>query len=187
MPNIKKVPRKPHPIGQEFKTLADCHTSCILRMDTVSDPVSEFGNEPGMKKLTATVKRLVQPWFGSGRTVIADFWFGSPDMVKMLFKLGLFFIMQVCKRRYWPRGMPQTDIVEKVEEAYGSCYTMSKCLGNGSSLFTCDYRDQKVKAFVSSCSTTILTGKKVLEGTHVRIITIQRPEVAEEYETHKSK
>jgi len=188
MPNIKKVPRKPHPIGQEFKTLADCHTSCILRMDTVSDPVSkEFGDEPGMKKLTATVKRLVQPWFGSRRTVIADSWFGSPDMVIMLFNLGLFSIMQVCKRHYWPRGMPQTDIVEKVEEAYGSCYTMNKCVGNVSSLFTCAYRDQKIKAFISSCSTTIPTGEKVFEGPRGRRITIQRPEVAEEYETHKSK
>ncbi|KAK4518209.1 uncharacterized protein ATC70_001561 [Mucor velutinosus] len=90
MPNIKKVPGKPHPIGQEFKTLADCHTSCILRMDTVSDPVSkEFDDEPGMKKLTATVnKRSVQPWSGSGRTVIADSWFGSSDMVKMLSNLA---------------------------------------------------------------------------------------------------
>ncbi|KAK9681222.1 hypothetical protein K7432_015699 [Basidiobolus ranarum] len=30
MANIKKVPRKPHPIGQEFETLADNHTYCIL-------------------------------------------------------------------------------------------------------------------------------------------------------------
>ncbi|CAO3607093.1 unnamed protein product [Mucor hiemalis] len=38
MPNLKKVPRKPHPIGQEFKTLADHHTYCIIQIDTVSDP-----------------------------------------------------------------------------------------------------------------------------------------------------
>ncbi|KAI8890850.1 hypothetical protein K501DRAFT_143431, partial [Backusella circina FSU 941] len=28
MPNLKKVPRKSHPIGQEFKILADHHTYC---------------------------------------------------------------------------------------------------------------------------------------------------------------
>jgi hypothetical protein len=38
MPNLKKVPRKPHPTGQEFKSLADYYTSAIIRLDTVSDP-----------------------------------------------------------------------------------------------------------------------------------------------------
>ncbi|OAD01501.1 hypothetical protein MUCCIDRAFT_112951 [Mucor lusitanicus CBS 277.49] len=67
MPNLKKVPRKPHPIGQEeFKTLADRHSYCILQMDTVSDPLpKEFDNDPVMKKLTATVKRLVKPGIGT--------------------------------------------------------------------------------------------------------------------------
>lgn len=40
MPNLKKVPRKPHPIGQEFKTLADNYAYCILQLDTVSDKVN---------------------------------------------------------------------------------------------------------------------------------------------------
>ncbi|KAG1462937.1 hypothetical protein G6F56_005406 [Rhizopus delemar] len=41
MTNLKKVPRKPHPIGQELKTLTDYDTSCILQLDTVSDPVKK--------------------------------------------------------------------------------------------------------------------------------------------------
>lgn len=68
-----------------------------------------------MKKLTITVKRLVKPWFGFGRTVIADSWFGSPDMVSMLMNHGLYSIMQVTKHRYWPQGMFETDIVESVD------------------------------------------------------------------------
>lgn len=32
MPNVKKVPRKPHSIGQEFKTLADDETYCIIQL-----------------------------------------------------------------------------------------------------------------------------------------------------------
>ncbi|PHZ10704.1 uncharacterized protein RHIMIDRAFT_239526 [Rhizopus microsporus ATCC 52813] len=100
-PNLKKVPRKPHPIGQEFKTLADNHCYCILRVDTVSDPCpKEFDKDPGIKKLRATVKRLVKPWFDSGRTVITDPWFSSPDMISMLMNHGHYSIMQVTKRRY---------------------------------------------------------------------------------------
>ncbi|CAO3672812.1 unnamed protein product [Rhizopus microsporus] len=75
----------------------------------------KFDKDPGMKKLTITVKRLVKPWFGFGRTVIADSWFGSPDMVSMLMNHGLYSIMQVTKHRYWPQGMFETDIVESVD------------------------------------------------------------------------
>lgn len=186
MPNLKKVPRKPHPIGQEFKTLADHHTFCIVQMDTVSDPrPKEYDDDPGMRKLTATVKRLVKPWFGSGRTVIADSWFGSPDMTTMLSDLGLYSIMQITKRRYWPRGMPITDIVEQVEEADGSFYTMKKDSGSGK-IFTCAYRDKKVKAFISSCGTTRLTGQRTFIGSGGHLVTIQRPAVVGEYESHKS-
>lgn len=186
MPNLKKVPRKPHPIGQEFKTLADHHTYCILQMDAVSDPVSkEFDNELGMRKLTATIKRLTKPWFGSGRTVIADSWFGSPDMTTILSGLGLYSIMQVCKRRYWPRGMPETDIVEQVEPEIGSYYTMKKD-SSSSKLFVCAYRDQKVKAFVSSCGTTRLSSERTFIGSGGNLVTIRRPAVVDEYERHKS-
>ncbi|OBZ82421.1 hypothetical protein A0J61_09529 [Choanephora cucurbitarum] len=60
-PWLGVVPRKPHPIGQEFKTLTDHHTHCILRIDTVSDPrPKEYDDEPGMRKLTAAIKRLVK-------------------------------------------------------------------------------------------------------------------------------
>ncbi|CAO3621055.1 unnamed protein product [Mucor hiemalis] len=186
MPNLKKVPRKPHPIGQEFKTLADHHTYCILRMDTVSDPLQkEFDNEPGMLKMMGTIKRLVKPWFDSGRTVIADSWFGSPAMIAMLSELGLYSIMQVCKRRYWPRGMPTTDIVEQVAGEVGSHFTMKKVSGS-SKYFTCAYRDQKVKAFVSSCGTTRLTGSRTFLGSGGNVVTITRPAVVDEYERHKS-
>ena len=65
MPNLKKVPRKPHPIGQEFKTFADNHNYCILQLDTVSDKVpKEFDDVD--RNLVTTVKRLCNPWFTSG-------------------------------------------------------------------------------------------------------------------------
>jgi hypothetical protein len=188
MPNVKKVPRKPHPIGQEFKSLADYHTSCILRIDTTCDPKpKEFDDEPGMRNLLATVKRLVKPWFSSGRTVIADSWFGSPDAIMMLQKLGLYSIMHVTKRRYWPRGMPSTDITQQVEDSQGSHYTMYKRCNDGEKIFTCAYRDTKIKAFVSSCGTTILDHYKSIQGRDGSLTDIKRPQVVSEYEMHKSK
>lgn len=136
-----------------------------------------------MRKLTATVKRLVKPWFGTGRTVIADSWFGAPDMKSMLTKEGLFSIMQVAKRRYWPRGMPTTDIVENTDSEPGSFFTMKN---QERGMFVCAFRHLKVKAFISSCGTTKLVGDcAVQQGSQVK--RFPRPEFIEEYETHKSK
>ncbi|CEP20141.1 hypothetical protein [Parasitella parasitica] len=176
MPNLKKVPRKPHPIGQEFKTLADHHTNCILRIDTTCDPKpKEFDGETGMGKLSATVKRLVKPWFFSGRTVVADSWFGSPAMVIMQERLILYTVMQVAKRRYWPRGMPSTDIVGQVEAPRGSHFTMKKTTDDGNTIFACAYRDLKVKAFISSCGTTSLVGYKSIVEPNGSVTGIKRP------------
>ncbi|CEP07628.1 hypothetical protein, partial, partial [Parasitella parasitica] len=184
MPNLKKVPRKPHPIGQEFKTLADHHTYCILQIDTVSDPKpKEYDSDEGMRKLTATVKRLVKPWFFTGRTVIADSWFGAPDMTTMLTELGLYSIMQIAKRRYWPRGMPTTDVVEHTDSEPGSFFTMKN---QQRGMFVTTFRHLKVKAFISSCGTTRLSGSCAVEHRG-QIKQFERPAVVDEYEKHKSK
>jgi hypothetical protein len=187
MPNLKKVLRKPHLIRQEFKAVANYDTNCLSCLDTVSDPCArEYDNDEGVRNLTATVKRLVKPWFGSGRTVIADSWFGSPQMITMLSGLGLYSIMQVTKRRFWPRGMPSVDIVSQLESPYGSSYTMHKFDGQGNKFFLCAYRDQKAKALVSSGSTTRIAGERHFVDNS-RQVVIKRSEVFEEYETHKSK
>jgi hypothetical protein len=98
-------------------------------LDTVSDPCKkEHDNDPGMRNLLAAVKRLVKPWFYSGRTVVADFWFGSPEMATMLSSLGLYSIMQVIKRRAWPKGMPTFDVVERCGEELGNHFTCKKII-----------------------------------------------------------
>ncbi|KAL4208332.1 hypothetical protein AB4K20DRAFT_1970891 [Rhizopus microsporus] len=108
-----------------------------------------------MKKLTTTVERLVKSWFGSGRIIIADSWFSSLDMTSMLMNHGLYSTMQATKH-----------------------------IANGK-MFVCTFRIQKVKAFVSSCGTTRLTGEKTLKPSDGNPVTIKRPEVVDECERHK--
>jgi hypothetical protein len=134
-----------------------------------------------------TVERLLMPWFNRGKIIIADSWFGSPEVVSMLNELGLYSIMHVMKRRYWSRGMSSTDIVDQDDEARNSHYTMHKTYENGMKIFLCAYRDLKVKTFVSSCSTTTLENyKSVLEPSGEKFM-LHRPQVVEEYEAHKSR
>ncbi|CEG63121.1 hypothetical protein RMATCC62417_00323 [Rhizopus microsporus] len=85
-------------------------------------------------------------------------------MVSMLMNHGLYSIMQVTKRRYWPQGMLETGIVESVDANYGGCFTMKKDTANGK-MFVCAFRAQKVKAFVSSCGTARLTGEKTFKSS----------------------
>ncbi|CEG76419.1 hypothetical protein RMATCC62417_11316 [Rhizopus microsporus] len=103
----------------------------------------------------------------------------------MLMNYGLYSIMQITKRRYWFQGMPETDIVESVDANYGSYYTMKKDTANGK-MFVCAFRAQRVKAFVSSCGTTRLTGEKTFKSFDGNLVTVKRPEVVGEYERHKS-
>lgn len=187
MPSIKHVPRKPHPIGQEYKTIADCDSCCILRLDFVSDKFKKKFDDTD-RVLIAQVKRLSEPWFGSGRTLIADSWFGSPEMASVMLGKGLFSIMQVCKRRYWPRGMPRKDMVANLGSEFGSMLSMTSVdPGTGHTLLACSYRDKKPKALVSSCGTTDLVGDRQFHDKRGELITIKRPAVFEDYETHKSK
>ncbi|CEP15019.1 hypothetical protein [Parasitella parasitica] len=174
--------------NSHFRLTIDCNhnTNCILRINTTCDPKpKEFDGEPGMGKLLATVKRLVKPWFFSGRTAVADSWFGSPAMVMMLERLGLYSVMQVVKRRYWPRGMPSTDIFGQVEALRGSHFTMKKTTDDGNTIFACAYRDLKVKAFMSSCGTTSLVGYKKIVEPNGSVTGIKRPQIVSEYEEHK--
>ena len=63
---------------------------------------------------------------------------------------------------------------------------MKKDIANGK-MFVCTFRIQKVKAFVSSCGTTRLTGEKTLKPSDGNPVTIKRPEVVDECERHKSR
>ncbi|KAG2194116.1 hypothetical protein INT47_003059 [Mucor saturninus] len=139
---LKKVPRKPHPIGQEYKTIADNVTCIIMRMDFCGDPLQRRPRPTEDRSIAATVKQLTEPWYHSGRVIIADSWFGSPKMARKRLEVGLHSIMQVCKRLYWPKGMPTTDIVQSLGPEYSSSLFM-KLTVPGEHLFVGAFRDLK--------------------------------------------
>lgn len=130
MPNIKKVPRKPHPVGQEYKTVVDTTTCCIVRLDFTGDNFRRSFDDRYDSKTIASVCRLTQPWFNSGRTISADSWFGSPAMVRAMREHGLYSIMQMKKRRYWPRAMPDIDILEALGRNFGDTVCFKSTVDN---------------------------------------------------------
>lgn len=187
MPNLKKVPRKPHSVGQEYKTIADNVTAVIMRLDFCGDPLLRVPARREDRTIVATVKRLTRPWFFSGRTIVADSWFGSPKMARQLKEHGLYSIMQVAKRAYWPNGMPMVDMVQNLGTEYGSYKSMVSTVP-GESMMVVSFRDLKAKAIVSTCGVTA-EGKtrRFRDPTNGVMVEVKRPKVFDEYEENKSK
>lgn len=183
MPNLKKVPRKPHPVGQEYKTLADTTTSAILRLDFTGDKgPREY--EPEHPAIVAPVMRLCKPYMHSGRTIIADSWFGSPIMVRTMKEYGLYSIMQAKRRRYWPRGMPQDDVGEMLGGEFGSTVSLKTTSGD---MYVSALQDRKPKVIIANCSTTTSSDTEISKFINGEMKTMHRPQVFDEYETNKGK
>ncbi|RHZ82423.1 hypothetical protein Glove_109g106 [Diversispora epigaea] len=92
-PFQRKIPRKPHPIGCEFKTMADARTNLFLQLDPVEPP--EYSSKKKFAEHSATIAtmlRLTEPWFSSGRTIIADSWFDAleSDYGSFISRVGKF-------------------------------------------------------------------------------------------------
>lgn len=167
--NLKKVPRKPYPIGQEYKTIADNVTAIIMRLDFCGDPL-----------LRAPAPR-------EGRTIVADSWFGSLKMARELRDNGLYSIMQVAKRAYWPTGMPVADIIETLGADYIS-YNSMISKDTNENLVAVSFRDLKVKAIIATCGVT--TRGKIRRFRNINtgeMVEVVRPKVFDEYEENKSK
>lgn len=144
---VNIVNRKPHPVGQEYKTVADAVTSCIIRADVSSDVIQqEFDDRFNMKTIS-TVCRLRKPWFYSGRTVIADSWLGSLAMIRELETFGMHSTMQVKKRSYWPRGMPEADILQELGPSFGKYVCFKSTVDE---IFVTALRDRQPKVVISN-------------------------------------
>jgi hypothetical protein len=69
-------------------------TLCVSTIISFPSPtLKEFGRE--YSSTTATILRLSKPYFGTGRTIIGDSWFGSVTNAAVLYSHGLYSILMV--------------------------------------------------------------------------------------------
>lgn len=94
--HVTKIPRKPRGIGVEMKCSADGESCIMLRLEIqkgASAPLQQFQTAPANIPFhCAVVLRLVLPWIGTGRLVVADAAFTSLRTCAELLLRGLFFI-----------------------------------------------------------------------------------------------
>lgn len=97
LPHSSKQPMKPANEGSELKSSACAESGIMLRVEVLEgkDVMArkEYVTPPHSYNAgTGHLLRLVQPWIGSGRVVIADSAFSSVQALIALFQLGMYFI-----------------------------------------------------------------------------------------------
>ena len=169
-----KILRKPRPVGNEIKDMSDARSNIIIKIELnegkekmrEKDHVLEYG------ATTAAVLRLTKDYRGSGRTVIADSWFGSVKSASALMNAGLYSIMLVkTAHKNYPR-----ELLNESELERGEWVAYSGKLDD-TDLQAVSFQDLKKKQFISTCSTAI-EGNPRKTKHHGEI---PRPQVAEEY------
>lgn len=104
--------RKPTPYGMMFKTLCcgDSHIMLVAELAESKERMAEYEYRDITGASTATTLRLTKYWAGSGRTVVADSWFGSCNTAEFLMDVhGLYCVMCV---KNGSSGFPKAAIRE---------------------------------------------------------------------------
>ena len=172
-----KIMRKPRPIGNEIKDISDSRSNVVFRMELYEGREAmqgkEFVDEYGAT--AATSLRLTSDIQGSGRTVIADSWFGSVKTAICLRKRGLHSIMLVKTAH---RNFPK-ELLNETPIRRGDWVAYSGEI-QGVNLQAVAFMDLQKKQFISTCSTSI-PGNPRHTKHHG---DVSRPKVAEEYLSH---
>lgn len=188
MPSKVKIPRKPDHLntGREYRTAADVESGLMIHVEPAIAAISLAFDDTFPKTIAATL-RMTEPWFGTGRTIIGDSWFGSPLNAVALMKHGLFCVLQVKRRKYWPKHFPRNpDIVELLDaktSQYGDVVCMTRDLEDVS-MMACAVKDRRVNVFVATCGSIAITKhvrRTVKEGRMSRDIEMPLTQVHDLY------
>jgi hypothetical protein len=101
------VPRKPHPMGNEYHTIACGVCGILFALSLVegkdSPPEARPKKYTALGKTAATLLTLCESLFSTGKVVVLDSGFCVLQAIVELKKKGVFAAAAIKKRRYWPR------------------------------------------------------------------------------------
>ena len=166
MPGWGMIPRKPRlGKGRELRTLCDGASGIMIRFDPMEGTKPRFNAVETRKRwyqelgaTVAVVLRWCEPWFGSGRVLIADSWFGSLKACKELRDRSIFSVMNVKTRnREYPTEYLHAMNDEKAQGEF-TCMDTTVDLVDGTSTTIAAVAHKGPAGVplctVSSCSTT---------------------------------
>ena len=179
MPGLMVVLRKPTPIGLEVHTLC-CALCGILIWFEVYEGKEAMGKAKycdQYPKSIALTLRMVEPFFSTGRVLIADSWFGSRACALALFMKTIFCVMNVKTAH---KNYPKEEILEHVAEIKGKtaearaarrarrgksvCFVQTVKIGSRSVTLQAAGNNKKVPLLLISTYGSMLAGK-----VHVKV------------------
>ena len=119
--NLTYMARKPHPQGFQIKTLACSESKIVVAIDLVEGAEQDAGKSYNQEwgKSTGCTLRLTEPYHGTGRTVVADSWFGSVNTAVALLKHGLYFVGNVKNGHYgYPKAWVKSLCTERGDKVF---------------------------------------------------------------------
>jgi len=119
MPGLMVILRKPTPIGLELHTLC-CAICGILVWFEVYEGKEAMEKKPFCDKYGKSIAlslRMLVKYFGTGRVLIADSWFGSVACAIALLRKGVFSVMNV---KTATKNYPKDQLMNEVGEIKGN-------------------------------------------------------------------
>ena len=120
-PGWVHLPRKPHPFGNEYHTIACAATHIIFHVELVEGkdrplqlPVPEHEAEFG--KMGGLILRMTKTIRDSNRIVIMDSAFCQLRTLIAMKKRGLYATAVIKKKRYWPKHIKGDDMDEELKD-----------------------------------------------------------------------
>ena len=167
-PGWMNVPRKPHPFGNEYHTIACCDTHIIFYIELVEGKdrpsqgdysVVEYEDQFG--KVGGLVTRMTQPIWGSSRVVLLDSGFGYLNCLQALNSKGLYGTMVIKKRKYWPVGTEGDVLLERMSGKEVGSMCVREGTKDGTKVWIAAMADSKHTSIMGNTwSTTIEKGRK---------------------------
>ena len=108
-PGWMYVPRKPHPMGNEYHTICCALSGILFAMELVegkdapSERPAAHPEDAKGGKTCGLLLRLCKSLYGSGTIVVLDSGFCVLQGLVELRKVGVYASAVIKKRRYWPR------------------------------------------------------------------------------------
>ena len=114
-------PRKPHPKGNEYHTIADGKSGILFGLEMVEgkDAPPEFETKKNFHsfgKTAGLMLRMCETLFGQLKVVVLDSGFCVLQGIIELRKRGVFAAAVIKKRRYWPKHIKGDEIKNKMEK-----------------------------------------------------------------------
>lgn len=131
--HLTYMPRKPNPLGVMFKTTCCSVTRVLLHAEFVEGAAVDRKKKwvAQHKATTACTLRLLEQWFGTGKVVLGDAWFGSVRTIEELLNSGLYGIMCV---KQGCSGFPRAALTHLLQQRGQAMFLKTE------SLFDCNGR-----------------------------------------------